>query len=431
MIRLAIPEIRHQEVGAQMAPKNWITEYQINHKELLFSLQIVFASFSALIAVPILTGLDPNVALFTAGAGTLIFHFATKRAIPVFMASSFAFTAPIMLATKTWGIPAALGAIAVAGLVYMGIGGIIRWKGRKIIQRLFPPIVVGPVIMLLGLMLVPVAVSMALGKANPAQLIPEKSAMLIALTSLAISGSVFLFARGTLKLIPVLCGLAAGYLVSIPFGIIDFSIVSGAPWLAFPGFRFPEFKIGAIVYVVPAVIMPIIAHFGDVLAIGEVTETDYLKEPGIHRTLISNGIATTFAAGIGGPPACISAEAIAMVAVLKKFEPKLMVWAALIAMLLAFFAKLGALLQTIPSPAIGGVLIILFGSLVVVGINCLKNSRLELMDLRNLLIVALILVFGIGGITFSAGAFTLKGVALALIVGVILNLILPHKTAPK
>jgi uracil permease len=414
-----------------MALKNWITEYKITYEEILFSLQILLVSFSALIAVPILTGLDPNVALFTAGAATLIFHFATKRVIPVFVASSFAFTAPIMIATKTWGIPAALGAMVVAGLVYMGIGGIIQWKGRKIIERLFPPVVVGPVIMIIGLMLAPVAVSMALGKANPNHLIPEKSAMLIAMISLAISGSVFLLARGTLKFIPVLCGIAAGYLVSIPFGIIDFSIVSRAPWITFPGFKIPEFKIEAIVYLVPAVIVPIIAHFGDILAIGEVTEKDYLKEPGIHRTLIGNGIATTFAAGVGGPPACIYAEATAMVSVLRKPEPKLMVWAALMAMLLAFFAKLGAVLQTIPSPAIGGVLIILFGSLVVVGINCLKNSRMELMDFRNLLIVALILVFGIAGITFSAGAFSLKGVALALIVGVILNLILPHKKTPE
>jgi uracil permease len=189
-----------------MALKNWITEYQITYKDILFSLQILLASFSALIAVPILTGLDPNVALFTAGAGTLIFHFATKRVIPVFVASSFAFTTPIMFATKTWGIPATLGGMAVAGLVYIGIGGIIQWRGRKIIETLFPPVVVGPVIMILGLMLVPAAVSMALGKANPNHLIAEKSAMLIAMASLATSVSVFLFARGTLKLIPVFCG---------------------------------------------------------------------------------------------------------------------------------------------------------------------------------------------------------------------------------
>ena len=410
-----------------MALKNSITNYKITYKEILFSLQVLLASLSALTALPILTGLDPNVALFTAGSGTLIFHFAAKRSVPVFMASSFAFAAPIMFATKTWGIPAALGGITVAGLIYVGIGGIIQWKGRKIIETLFPPVVVGPVIMIMGLMLVPVAVSMALGKANPNHLIPEKSAMLIAVTSLAICALIFLIARGTLRLVPVFCGLGAGYLVSLPFGIIDFSPVSAAPWFAFPGFKIPEFKIDAIVYLVPAVIVPLIAHFGDILAIGEVTGHNYLKDPGIHRTLMGNGVATAFSASIGGPPAGVYAEATAMVSVFRKSEPKLMVWAALTAMLLAFFAKLGALLQTIPGPAIGGILMILFGSLVVVGINCLKKSQEGLMDLRNLLIVTLVLVFGIGGITFSAGAFTLKGMALALIVGVILNLILPQK----
>jgi uracil permease len=217
-----------------MTLKNWITDYKITFREILFSLQILLASFSALVSLPILTGLDPNVALFTAGAGTLIFHFATKRIIPVFLASSFAFAAPILFATKTWGIPAALGGMAVAGLVYVGIGGIIQWKGRKAIEKLFPPLVVGPVIMILGLMLAPVAVSMALGKANPNHLIPEKSALLIAMTSLATSVSIFLFARGALKLIPVFCGLGAGYLVAMPFGIIDFSVVSSAPWITFP-----------------------------------------------------------------------------------------------------------------------------------------------------------------------------------------------------
>ncbi|MGD2186171.1 MAG: uracil-xanthine permease family protein [Desulfobacterales bacterium] len=414
-----------------MDVRNWITSYKLTYKDSLFSIQILLIAFGALITVPVLTGLDPNVALFTAGAGTLIFHFVTNRVIPVFLASSFAYTAPILVATKTWGIPAALGGLAVAGLVYMAIGGIIQWRGRKFITTLFPPVVVGPVIMVIGLMLAPVAVSMALGKANPEHLIPEKSALLIAMTSLAASVSVFLFTRGTLKLIPILCGLAAGYLVSIPFGVLDFSVVSNAPWIAFPGFVIPEFKFDAIVFLVPAAVVPIIVHFGDMIAIGEVTENDFLKDPGVHRTLLGNGVATTFAACIGGPPLRINAEVTGTVVTLKRFEPSLMVWAALFAILLAFFGKLGALLQTIPSPATGGILIILFGSLVVVGINCLKKNRTQLMDLRNLLIVALILVFGIGGITFSAGAFTLKGVGLAALAGVILNLILPDKNAAQ
>ena len=417
--------------GEYMAVKDWITKYKLTHKDSLFSVQILLVAFGALITVPILTGLDPSVALFTAGAGTLIFHFTTKRAIPVFLASSFAYTAPIMVATKTWGLPAALGGLAVAGLLYMVIGGIIQWRGRKIVETLFPPVVVGPVIMVIGLMLAPVAVSMALGRASPEHLIPEKNALLIAMTSLAATVSVLLLARGTLKLIPVICGLGAGYLVSIPFGVLDFSVVAKAPWIALPGFVLPEFKFDAIVFLVPAAVVPIIVHFGDILAIGEVTQIDYLKDPGVHRTLLANGVANTFAACIGGPPVRINAEITATVATLKRFEPALMVWAALFAILLAFFGKLGALLQTIPSPATGGVLIIFFGALVVVGINCLKNSQAQLMDLRNLLIVALILVFGIGGITFSAGAFTLKGVGLAALAGVILNLILPDKKAAQ
>ena len=415
-----------------MAVKDWITKYKLTYKDGLLSVQILLVAFGALITVPILTGLDPSVALFTAGAGTLIFHFTTKRTIPVFLASSFAYTAPILVATKTWGIPATLGGLAVAGLVYLAVSGVIKWRGRQIIETLFPPVVVGPVIMVIGLMLAPVAVSMALGKANPENLIPEKSALLIAMTSMVTTVSAFLFARGTLKLIPILCGLGSGYLVSVASGIIDYSIVADAPWLAFPGFVIPEFKFDAIVFLVPAAIVPVIVHFGDILAIGEVTEHDYLIEPGAHRTLLGNGIASSFAACVGGPPVRIYAEVTGTLATLKRFEPALMVWAAIFAILLAFFGKLGALFQTIPTPVSGGILIIFFGALVVVGINCLKKTRTELTDLRNLLIVALILVFGIGGITFSAGAFTVKGVGLATIVGVILNLILPDKkTAPE
>ncbi len=410
-----------------MAKKNWFSDYKITSSDSLFSVQILLIAFGALITVPVLTGLDPNVALFSAGAATLIFHFTTKRVIPVFLASSFAYTAPIMVATKTWGIPAALGGLAVAGLVYLAISGLIHWKGRKFIVTLFPPVVVGPVIMVIGLMLAPVAVSMALGKANPEHLIPEKTALMIAMSSLAVSVSVFLFARGTLKLIPILCGFGAGYLISLPFGIVDFSAIAEAPWFALPGFVFPEFKFEAVVFLVPAALVPVFAHFGDILAIGEITEKDYLQDPGIHRTLLGNGAATILAACIGSPPVRIYAEVTGTVATLKRFEPALMAWAAVLAILLAFFGKLGALLQTIPSPVTGGILIIIFGSLVVVGVNCLKKSQTQLMDIRNLLIVVLILAFGIGGITFSAGAFTLKGVGLAALVGVLLNLILPDK----
>jgi uracil permease len=414
-----------------MAMKNWIADYKLGYQDHLFSIQILLVAFGALITVPILTGLDPGVALFTAGVATLIFHFFTKRQIPVFLASSFAYTAPIMVATKTWGLPAALGGLVAVGVVYMAIGGIIYWKGRNIIQTLFPPIVVGPIIMVIGLMLTPVAVSMALGKSNPAYLIPEKVGLLIAAISLTTTILIFLLARGTLKLISIICGLTAGYLVSIPFGIIDFSIVTGAPWIVVPQFVIPRFNFDAIIFLIPAAVAPLIAHFGDIFAIGEVTDKDYLKEPGIHRTLLGNGAANTIAALVGGPPVRIYAEITGAVTVFKRWQPALMVWAALFAMILAFLGKVSALLQTIPDPVSGGILFLFFGVLVVAGINCLLKARLKLMEFKNMLIVVLILVCGIGGITFSAGAFTLKGVALATLAGVILNRVLPDKKATQ
>ena len=412
-----------------MAAKDWITAYKLGYQDHLFSIQILLVAFGALVAVPILTGLDPAVALFSAGLATLVFHFFTKRQIPVFLASSFAYTAPIMVATQTWGIPATLGGLVAAGVVYMALGGIIYWKGRNIIQTLFPPIVVGPIIMIIGLMLVPVAISMALGKSNPAYLIPQKISLLIAVISLATTVLIFLMAPGALRLIPVFCGLIAGYLVSIPFGIIDFSIVADAPWIAAPKFVIPQFNLDAAVFLIPAAVAPLIAHFGDILAIGEVTDKDYLKEPGIHRTLLGNGAANTIAALIGGPPVRIYAEITGAVTVFKRWQPAVMVWAALFAMALSFLGKLSALFRSIPDPVSGGILILFFGMLVVVGIKCLLKAQSELTEFRNILVVLLILVTGIGGITFSAGAFTLKGVSLATLTGVILNLILPDKKA--
>lgn len=414
-----------------MAVKNWIADYKLSYQDHLFSIQILLVAFGALITVPILTGLDPSVALFTAGVATLIFHFFTKRQIPVFLASSFAYTAPIMVATKTWGLPAALGGLVAVGFVYMAIGGIIYWKGRNIIETLFPPIVVGPIIMVIGLMLAPVAVSMALGKSNPAYLIPEKVGLLIAAISLTTTILIFLLARGTLKLIPIICGLIAGYFVSIPFGIIDFSIVAGAPWIVVPQFVIPRFNFDAIIFLIPAALAPLMAHFGDIFAIGEVTDKDYLKEPGIHRTLLGNGAANTIAALVGGPPVRIYAEITGAVTVFKRWRPAVMVWAALFAMILAFLGKVSALLQTIPDPVSGGILILFFGVLVVAGINCLLKARLKLMEFKNMLIVVLILVCGIGGITFSVGTFTLKGVALATLAGVFLNRVLPDKKTPN
>jgi uracil permease len=404
-------------------------DYKFNLTSSLFGVQVFLVACGGLITVPLLTGLNPNVALFTAGAGTLIFQLLTKRMVPVFLASSFVYIAPLIYGVKTWGIPATMCGLAVAALAYLFLSGLLKWKGKDILGRIFPPVVVGPVIMVIGLLLAPVAVSMALGKADPNHLISQKSALLIAMVSLAATMTVGLLAKGTFKLISLICGIFAGYLAAIPFGIVDFAAVYQAAWIELPQFSFPRWNWNAILFLLPAAIVPAIEHFGDIFAISEVVGKNYFEKPGLQRTLLGNGAAAAFAACLGGAPTSIYAEITGTVAYTRLYNPAIMTWAAILAMALAFIGKLGVFLQTIPVPATGGILILLFGAVLVAGINTLVKSGRELLSFRNLLIVALILVFGIGGMTFSAGAFSFKGVALATVLGIILNLILPDKAA--
>jgi len=224
-------------------------------------------------------------------------------------------------------------------------------------------------------------------------------------------------------LIPILCGIAVGYIISIPFGLIDFTPISKAAWIAVPNFVLPQWNWQAVVFIVPVAIAPAIEHFGDILAIGNVTGKDYLANPGIHRTLLGDGIATTLASFLGGPPNTTYSEVTGAVTLTRVYNPIIMSWAAVFAILLAFVGKLGAFLQTIPVPVMGGIMLLLFGAITVVGLNTLVKSGEDLTEARNLSIVAIILVFGIGGMTL----FTLGGIGLAGIVGVILNLVLPNK----
>lgn len=402
-------------------------DYKLTLTSSLFGAQILFVVFGGLVTLPVLTGLDPGVALLTAGAGTLIFQFITKRKVPVFLASSFAFLAPIMVAVKTWGIPATMGGLMAAALIYFILSGLIKWRGKDILDFVFPPIVVGPIIIVIGLILAPVAVGMALGKGNSANLIPQKSALIVALISLAATVIASLFGKGKFRLVPILCGMLTGYLVSIPFGIIDFSVVAKASWIALPRFVLPQWNWKAAVFLLPAGIAPAIGHFGDIFAIGAVTGKNYLKDPGVDRTLLGNGVSSLLAACIGGPPNSAYTEVTGTVALTKLYNPAIMTWAAIFAIGLAFVGKLGAFIQTIPTPVTGGLLILLFGIIIVTGINSLVKVGQDLLQLRNLLIVTLMLVFGIGGIFYTAGAFTFEGVALATVLGIILNLVLPDK----
>lgn len=413
-----------------MAKENISSDYQFRLKDGLLGAQMLFVAFGALVLVPLLTGLNPNVALFTAGAGTLIFQLITKGKVPIFLASSFAFIAPIIYGVKTWGIPATMCGLAAAGFVYIILSLLIRWKGSEVVVRILPPVVTGPVIMVIGLILAPVAVHMAMGRTGDgsAVLFPERTALIISMISLATTILVSLLGKGMLRLIPILCGIIVGYLLSLAFGIVDFSPVSDAPWVAVPDFVFPEWNWQAVFFIVPVAIAPAIEHFGDVLAISSITGKNYLKEPGIHRTMMGDGIATSLASFLGGPPNTTYSEVTGAVALIRVFNPAIMTWAAVFAIALAFVGKVGALLQTIPTPVMGGIMLLLFGAIMVVGLNSLVRAGEDLMEPRNLAIVALILVFGIGGMSFSAGEFTLRGIGLAGILGVFLNLVLPKKT---
>ncbi|WP_282110530.1 uracil-xanthine permease family protein [Shewanella algicola] len=389
--------------------------------------QMLFVAFGALVLMPLLTGLDTSVALFTAGFGTLLFQIVTKRQVPIFLASSFAFIAPILYGVQTWGIPATMGGLMAAGVVYMLLGLTVKLRGTDFIHTLLPPVVVGPVIMIIGLGLAPVAVNMALGKSGDGSLVivEQNTALFISLSALATTVLVAVFAKGLVRLMPILAGILVGYGVSLFFGIVDFSPVSQATWLAVPNFVAPEFNWHAILFMIPVAIAPAVEHIGDILAISNVTGKDYLKKPGLHRTLTGDGIATIAASALGGPPNTTYSEVTGAVTLTKSFDPRIMTWTAVTAITLAFVGKLGALMQTIPVPVMGGIMCLLFGSIAAVGLNTLIRHQVDLSEARNLSIVGVTLVFGIGGMAFGIGSFSLTGISLCGIVAILMNLILP------
>ncbi|MCL6415207.1 uracil-xanthine permease family protein [Aestuariirhabdus sp. Z084] len=406
-----------------------VGEQQGGAQLVLSGAQMLFVAFGALVLMPLLTGMDPNVALFTAGVGTLIFQLITGRQVPVFLASSFAFIAPIIVSTQNWGMAATLGGLAAAGVLYMLLSVVIKVRGTGFLHRVLPPVVVGPVIMVIGLGLAPVAVNMALGKTGDGavQLVPQDVAMTISFASLLITLLVATMGRGILKLVPIMVGVVSGYVLSVMFGIVDFAKVSEAAWFALPNFVTPEWNWNAVLFMIPVAIAPAIEHVGDVLAIGNVTGKDYIKKPGLHRTMLGDGVATTAAAMVGGPPNTTYSEVTGAVMLTKAFNPKIMTWAALFAVGLAFIGKVGVLLQTIPVPVMGGILMLLFGSIAVVGLNTLIKAQVDMAKARNLAIVSLVLVTGIGGMSIGTESFSMQGVGLCALVAVVLNLILPHE----
>ena len=377
--------------------------------------QFLFVAFGATVLVPLLVGLDPSVALFTAGVGTLIFHAVTKGKVPIFLGSSFAFIAPIIKATELYGLPGTLAGLVAVGAVYGVMSTLVRLRGVGFISRLFPPVVVGPVIMLIGLSLAGTGVDMA------------KTNWGLAITALATTVVVSLFGKGLLRLIPIFSGIVVGYVAAIIFGLVDFQPVVDAAWFALPAFVRPELCWEAIIFMIPVAIAPVIEHIGDIYAINEVTGNDYVKDPGLHRTMLGDGLACVASALMGGPPVTTYSEVTGAVSLTKISDPAVLRIAALFGILFSILGKVSAILKTIPEAVLGGIMLLLFGTIASVGVNTLIKNRVDLGNTRNLVIASLILTLGIGGAELSIGTFTIGGIGLAAISGVILNLIIPNE----
>lgn len=401
------------------------TTHEPTWRTALSGAQILFVAFGATVLVPLLTGLNPSLALLGAGVGTLIFQICTKRQVPIYLGSSFAFIAPVAYSVQTWGMPATLGALASASFFYYVAAGLVKWRGVNFIHRLLPPVVIGPVVMVIGLGLAQVAVNMATGKAGDQQVVPYGTALSIAAISLAATMLTAIRARGLLKLVPILIGVAVGYTVSLFAGIVDFSKVEQAAWIAMPQFGSPEFNLAAILFMIPVAIAPIVEHVGGVLAIGSVTGKDFTESPGLHRTLLGDGLAVNIVGLFGGPPVTTYGEVTGAVMLTRNFNPVVMTWAACFAIMMAFVGKFGALLQTIPMPVMGGIMMLLFGSIAGIGLKTIMDARVDLSSPRNLCIVSVTLVTGIGGLGLSIGSFSLQGISLCGVLAVALNLILP------
>jgi len=389
-------------------------------RKTIVGIQFLFVAFGSTVLVPLLVGLDPATALFTAGIGTYIFHMVTKGKVPIFLGSSFAFIAPIISASKQWGMPGTLAGMMGVALVYFVMSALIKWQGRRLLERLFPPVVIGPVIICIGLSLAPAAVNMA------------QENWLLAFISLLTAILVLVLGRGLLKLVPVVCGIIVGYIVAWFMGLVNVSAVADAPWFALPSsithFQLPQFAWEPFLFMIPVAIAPVIEHIGDVFVVSAVADKDFVKDPGLHRTMLGDGLACVTAALFGGPPVTTYSEVTGAMQITRITAPSVIRIAAGTAIVISVIGKLSAVLQSIPGAVLGGIMMLLFGSIASVGIQNLVNHKVDLNQTRNIIIVSVVLTLGIGGAILPMGSFSLSGIGLSALAGVILNLVIPsHK----
>jgi uracil permease len=402
------------------------------------SIQHVFAMFGATVLVPILTGLSVTSALFTAGTGTLIYILITGAKVPAFLGSSFAFIPALIGISASYGVPYAMGGAVAAGIFYGIVSAIIRAAGLGWIKRALPPVVIGSVIIVIGLNLAPTAMGMAMNDGSGNYSLVFLS---IAVVTLAVTVIANIFLKGFFSIIPILIGLVSGYMFTLVMGsifpayaLVDFSGVVAANWFGTPQFQVPKFNIVAIVTFVVVSLATMAEHLGDTITLGNVVGKDFTTNPGLHRTLAGDGVATAWAAFWGGPPNTTYGENIGVMAITRVYSVWVIGGAAVVATFLSFFPKFGALIQTIPTPVIGGISMLLFGIIASSGLRNLVESGVDYKDKRNLTISSVILVVGIGGglVAFPLGSgleFQMGGVALATLLGILLNLVIP-KTLP-
>ncbi|WP_091835348.1 uracil permease [Marininema halotolerans] len=424
-------------------------------KWLALSLQHLFAMFGATILVPILTGLSPAVTLMSSGVGTIAYLIITQGKVPAYLGSSFAFIVPIITVSQTQGKEEALFGCFLVGLVYGVVALMVSRMGSGWLDKLLPPIVIGSVIIVIGLALAGTAVDMASKKqvtlpmpntvkefqALPGkvdQIDPDQGTVTVkvysmktfgvALATLAIAIIASLFLRGFLQLIPILLGIIGGYVIALTLGMVDLTPVKEAAWLTVPNFTSPKISWSAAWMIVPVTLVVLAEHIGHLMVTSTMMNRDLVKDPGLHRSLLGDGVAVMISSLLGGPPTTTYGENIGVMAISRIFSVWVVGGAAFLAIAFSFVGKLSALIGTIPAPVMGGVSILLFGIIATAGLRMLVDHRIDFNNKRNLVIASVILVIGIGGavLKLSDVHLELEGMALATVVGILLNLVLPN-----
>lgn len=409
---------------------------------LPLSFQHLFAMVGATILVPILTSMSPSIALFCSGVGTLLYILCTKAKLPAYIGSSFAFIAPILMASKNYGPEAMLSGVIASGLIYIIVAIIIKFCGINWLNRALPPIVVGSIVIVIGLGLAGTAINWA--GLNPSfvndqmQNVPRWAWITVSVITLAVGVLGSMYFKGFLAVIPILVAMIVGYIFSLVLGIIPRQAINSILSCSFfrvPNFMFPKFNINAMLLMAPIAFVTLAEHVGHVYVTNNVVGRDFTKNPGLHRSILGDGVATMFAGLTGGPPNTTYGENIGVMAITKVYSVWVIGGAAIIAIILSFIGPVAALIENMPMPVIGGVSILLFGIIASSGFRIFVEDKMDFSKNRNLILASVIIVIGIGGasLNFTVGGspVQISGVALSTLIGIILNLILPEQSVSE